>query len=176
MAKMKIVKLQRDLQGCSFDCGNPSINALVKESFYPTLLQHLYAFEVLVDDVTVGYYMIGFRRLSLAHCPDEVSDYTSNMSDLCYSLHLKYIAVDKNFQHCGIGRRTLQLLLRKVVIMCNDWPIRLITLHALKEKIQWYQSIGFSVFCEEDLNNEQPDVEMYMDLLLNKEAVMEYCS
>ena len=62
MGRMSIKKIESDISK-SFDCGNSSINSLVYESYYPTILQHAYAFEVRVDERITGYFMCRFSTI-----------------------------------------------------------------------------------------------------------------
>ena len=62
MIAIKTKKVQCDLSDSSFNCGVAGINRMIRESYYPTLLQHMYAYEIIVNDIIVGYYMIEFRR------------------------------------------------------------------------------------------------------------------
>ena len=176
MAVIKMRKLQADTEDVLFDCGNAGINAMVRRSYYPTLLQHLYAFEILADGKTVGYYMLGFKKFKLTDCPGEIGEYISDMSEYCYSLHIRYIAVATAYQHYGIGTVALKMIIGSVKDMCSIWPVRFITLDALKERVDWYKRIGFVMFNDKDITNREKDVRMYLDCLLDRTALNQYCS
>lgn len=173
---INIRKLQRDPAGVPFDCGIAGINDLVQRSYYPTILQHLYAFEILVDGVIVGYYMYGFRRIKLSESPGDIGDYISDLSEYCYALHIRYIAISEQYQRIGIGSKALGLLILQVQELCKTWPVRLITLDALKEKVEWYKSKGFVMFNEDDIGNSKKDVAMYLDCLVDPEKLERYTS
>lgn len=177
MVRIETRKLRSDPCDSTFDCGVAGINSMVKRSYYPTILQHLYCFEILVDGLLVGYYMYGFRKMKLENCPEEIGDYISDMSDdSCYTLHIKYIAVAKKYQKKGIGSNILYLLLRQIKEMCKIWPVRLVTLDALQERVEWYEKNGFRAFNELDIQEGKKDVPMYMDCLLDPKALTDYCS
>lgn len=55
MIAIKTKKVQCDLSDSSFNCGVAGINRMIRESYYPTLLQHMYAYEIIVNDIIVGY-------------------------------------------------------------------------------------------------------------------------
>lgn len=173
-AQIRTRKLQDDLENSAFDCGIDGVNDMVRRSYYPTLLQHLYAFEILADDQPVGYYMVGFQRLQLTDCPDDIGDYISDTSDYCYTLHIRYIAIAKKYQKLGIGTIVLKLLISSVFSLCVSWPIRLITLDALKEKVNWYKSLGFIAFNEKDICKENAKIRMYMDCLIDRNKLDQY--
>ena len=176
MGQIEMRKLISDPCNQAFDCGIAGINDMIKRSYFPTILQHLYCFEVKVDGEIIGYYMYGFRKLKMEECPGETGEYFSDLSDVCYTLHLKYIAVASQYQHHGVGTKVLYLLIKQIFEMCKIWPVRLITLNALKERVDWYRSIGFKMFNELDMQNNDKDVQMYMDCLLDPDKVSEYCS
>lgn len=177
MSRIIIKKLSTDPVHTAFDCGVAGINdMIINRSYYPTILQHLYSFEIIVDDVLVGYYMYGFRKLKMEECPGDIGEYYSDMSDVCYTLHIRYIAIATQYQHNGIGQRVLYLIIRQIYEMCKNWPIRLITLNALPERVNWYKENGFQLFNESDIKGGNKDIPMYMDCLLDVEKVREYCN
>ena len=173
MGKIFIKKIESEISK-SFDCGNSSINSLVHESYYPTILQHAYAFEVRNDTHIIGYFMYHFSTIELEICPEEISDYMTENFKKCSALHIEYIAVDKNYHGYGVGKSIINHIIVCGRKLCETYPIRLITLDALKEKYEWYQSLGFLAFDENDLNDSSPTIRMYIDCLLDKELVHNY--
>ena len=59
----------------NFDCGNSAINEYVENSYFATLLQQCYAYEIEYKSLVVGYYMITFRDVAFYDCISEISDY-----------------------------------------------------------------------------------------------------
>ena len=140
-------------------------------------MQHAYAFEVGDDDsdVVVGYFMWRFLTVKLEVCPEDISDYCVDWITNCPVVHIEYIAIDKLYQCKGVGKFIIYHILNQTMELCKTIPSRLITLDALKEKCDWYQSLGFCVFDENDkYNDSSPIVRMYIDCLLNKELVDNY--
>lgn len=174
MGKLEIKKLNHDVINGVFDCGNDSINRQIEESYFPTLLQYSYAYEVSVSNCVVGYYMIKFRTIKFELLPVELKDYYSSLIKDCCALHINYIAIDKKFQGRKIGTNVLKIIIAQVVNICNQWPITIITLDALKEKYEWYKKIGFLAFSEEDVASKDITIPMYISCILNKEAVNNY--
>jgi len=176
MAELIIEKLDRDVLAQEFDCGNSSINRQVTESYFPTLLQYAYAYKVSMFGTVVGYYMIKLRTIKIEDAPADISEYVCGFIEDCSSIHIKYIAVDKRYQHEKIGTTVLKVIITQVLNLCNILPITLITLNALKEKYEWYKDKGFIAFDEAELNDSQPVIRMYMGCIIDKKAVKDYCS
>jgi GNAT superfamily N-acetyltransferase len=177
MIAIKTKKVQCDLSDSSFNCGVAGINRMIRESYYPTLLQHMYAYEIIVNDIIVGYYMIEFRRIYLAESglEEKIGEYISDLADACYALNLRYIAVGSEYQHRGIGSLMLKLIIKQTNELCKNWPIRLITLDALPEKVEWYKSNGFLPFRKNCAKNAKGEVPMFFDCLLDEKLLEEYC-
>jgi len=176
MGKLAVRKLCYDVQEGTFDCGNGSINRCIYESYYPTLLQHAYAFQVLVDDIIVGYYMIGFERYLFDDdaLPEEVNDYRSTIVNTVPAIYVKYIAIQKEFQNRKIGSSLLKYIVDRVFVLCKDFPVSIITLDALKEKYQWYKKNGFLPIDENAMRDQEPTIKMYMKCILATDDVNDY--
>lgn len=177
MGELVISKLHSDVQEGSFDCGNESINRLVYSSYYPTLLQHGYAFQVTSQDggILLGYYMIKFRNIKVIDCPSDISEYNSNLFNDCCALHISYIAVATEFQGHGIGSSILKIVVKTVLELSKKFPILLITIDALKEKYDWYKKLGFMPFREQEAAEEKDKVSMYIDCIEDRQTVYNYC-
>ncbi len=174
MANIIIKKISSEVLPENFNCGNSSINALVSESYYPTILQHAYAYQISSENVVLGYYMLKFLKIKLEECPEEISEHYSDFCQDCFSVHVSYIAVDSRYQKKGIGTIIIKHIVSSVMELCESWPVRLITLDALKERYEWYCDLGFCAFNEEDRDNTEPTIKMYWDCLLDPEAVYNY--
>lgn len=174
MAKLKISMIAEEIPIDRFDCGNQSINSLVSKSYFPTILQHAYAYSFSYDHTILGYYMLVFKQIPLDKCPEDVAEYRSDLFDSCYSVHIEYIAVNKCFQNRGIGHNILRMVAKNVFSLCRHLPIRLITLDALKDKYSFYKNLGFTALNDSDMDNESSTIFMYQDCLLRKETVNNY--
>ena len=124
----------------NFDCTNPSINELIKKSYYPTLLRQGYTFCVSCQRITIAYYMLNFMYFDIKSFPDDISDYydASFGNGLCS-------------EHIMDSTKTLS----------NGWPVRFITLDALTDKVKLYRKLGFKELEPEDIHS--PTVTMYYD-------------
>lgn len=174
MSAVEVLKLKDEYITKAFDCGNASINSLIHESYFPTILQHASCYVACYKKKAVGFYMLKFRKILLEECPEDIADFRGMFGD-CFSVHIEYIAVQKEFQNMGIGKKLLLKINRDVRELCKIWPVRLITLDALKEKYEWYQEIGFRPFNESDMENEDVTIRMFLDCLLDVETVNNYC-
>lgn len=146
----------------NFDCTNPSINKLIKKSYYPTLLRQGYTFCVSCQGITIAYYMLNFMYFDIESFPDDISDYydASFGNGLC-SVHIKYIAVDKQYQKQKVATNILQHIMDSTKTLSNGWPVRFITLDALTDKVKLYRKLGFKELEPEDIHS--PTVTMYYD-------------
>lgn len=159
---IEINKLSADVPLGSFDCGNQSINNLIFQSCYPTILHQSYAFCVSNDKGIIAYYMLKFVNIDISICSDEISEFYDDSFDphLC-AVNIEYIAVNKKHQGCRFGTRILQQIIIDVQKLCEYWPVRFITLDALTTKIDWYKKLGFKEFKPND--NSSSTVRMYLD-------------
>ncbi len=160
-------------EASNFDCGNSAINEYVENSYFATLSQQCYAYKIIYRSFIVGYYMITFRNVVFSDCTSDVSDYQiGTWGDLIPSLYINYLAVGKKYQKNHIGTKTLE----KIINEAREWteflPIRLITINAVPDKIEWYKKIGFKEMGR-DIDNVNK--YMYIDLIKSKKQLVEYC-
>ena len=78
---IEINKLSADVPLGSFDCGNQSINNLIFQSCYPTILHQSYAFCVSNDKGIIAYYMLKFVNIDISICSDEISEFYDDSFD-----------------------------------------------------------------------------------------------
>ena len=174
MAEVHIEKLSCNVPEGTFDCGNPTINGQIYESYYPTLLQHGYAYRVIVSGSVAAYYMIKLRTIKLENAPEEISEYSSSLISDCGAVHIKYIAVDTKYQNKKIGTYILKAIVMQVSKMCQQMPITIMTLDALTDKYKWYKNNGFNAFNEEELEKCETTIPMYMNCIADMDAVYAY--
>ncbi len=160
--EIRIDKLNSNVNMTNFDCNNPSINKLIKNSYYPTLVRQGYTFSVSYQNTVIAYYMLNFMHFDISSFPDEISEcYDDSFSNSFCSVHIKYIAVDRQYQKQGIATMILQYIMGSTKELSNLWPIRFITLDALTDKVGLYRKLGFKEFEPEDIHS--PTVTMYYD-------------
>ncbi len=159
-----------------FKCGNASIEKMIENAYFQTLLQHGYAYKFCRKDRTLGYYMVNFKRILLDKCEDAVDGFYDETMKCFYSVHIRFIAVDSKYQGNKIGGTMLNIIVKNIKKLSENWPIRMITLDALKDKYKWYLKNGFLAFNEKDLDNNDSIIEMYIDCqtTYNKERLEKY--
>lgn len=76
MGKLIFTKLNHPADQC-FTCGNPSIDKKVADSYFLTLLDRCYAYEVTTESgVIVAYYQIQFKRFPIDRFPEPIDEYS----------------------------------------------------------------------------------------------------
>lgn len=179
MSKLKYKFLQEDIKKGTFDCGVSSINEFIVDSFFATLLQHGYAYQILYSnkeykDIVVGYYMITFSHVMVEECPETISDYTTRLNDFLYCVEIKYLAIDKKYQHKRIGTSVLPTIIKSIKDYALSFPIRLITIDARNDLVNWYKKMGFIEFPQNKEGQEGVTTRMYIDCLIRKKELDEY--
>lgn len=156
----------------NFDCGNPAINEYVENSYFATLLQQCYAYEIEYKSLVVGYYMITFRDVAFYDCISEISDYQiDDFGEFLPSLYINYLAIGTKYQKNKIGTKTLEKIINEARQWTDFLPIRFITLNAVPEKVDWYKKIGFK---EMGKNIDAVNTYMYIDLIKDSQYVKNY--
>lgn len=174
MSNLTYKFLQEDIKSGKFDCGVESINKYVVDSFYATLLQHGYAYQILYNNIVVGYYMITLNHVELEECPETISDYTSGLCDFLYCVEIKYLAIEKCYQHRKIGTNVLPSIIKSIKDYTSIIPIRLITIDARSELVEWYKKFGFIEFPNNPEWQEGYTRKMYIDCMMHKKELKEY--
>lgn len=174
MSKLTYKFLRENIEEGKFDCGVESINQYVVDSFWATLLQHGYAYQILYAKTVVGYYMITFNHIGIEDCPETISEYTSGMSNFLYSVEIKYLAIDKKYQKKGIGTSVLPSIIKSIKDCVLEVPIRLITIDARNDLVNWYKSFGFVELPHNTEWQNGYTTKMYIDCLLRKKEFQEY--
>lgn len=170
MAELRYELLTSEAAG--FDCGNPSINKYVEDSFAATLSQQCYAYRIVYKSCIVGYYMITLRDVALSDCVSDISDYQEgNFGEFLPSLYINYLAVGKKYQKNKIGTSTIQKIINETRKLTDVLPIRFITINAVPDKVEWYTKMGFDFMGKDiDCINKY----MYIDMIKDKEKLVDY--
>lgn len=147
----------------NFDCGNASINILVKQSYLPQLTKQSKTFQISVGGHRVGAYSLSMATINAEDGPPSLANYYEGTPRFC-AVVLHFIAIEKSFQNLGLGTKLLGLIANQVRELSNSWPVRILYLDALSDKIDWYKANGFQLFAEPQ-NRAESTVPMYLDLL-----------
>ena len=153
-----------DEEVTDFKCGNNSIDRMIKDSYFQTLLKHGYAYKFCSRDKTLGYYMVNFEKIKLSECEKAIDEcYDEGMKNF-YSVHIRFIAVDSKYQKHKIGETMLNIIVKDIRELSGKWPVRMITLDALRDKYDWYIKNGFLPFNENDYYDDKINtIKMYID-------------
>ena len=147
----------------SFDCGNASINTLVEKSYLQQLTKQAKTFQVSVCGHRVGFYSISIATVNAEYAPPALANYYEDEPRFC-AVVLHFIAIEKRLQKLGLGTKLLGLIAEQVRELSSNWPVRILYLDALSDKIDWYKANGFQLFAEHQ-NRAESTVPMYLDLL-----------
>lgn len=156
------VSSEEELQG--FDCGNASINDMISRSFYPHILKQIKASKISIQGKCVGFYSISILGISLEHSDAPLADYFDGSSSFG-AVMLNYLAIDKRIHHRNIGSNVLKYVISEVQSLYRIYPIRLLVLDALMDKVGWYTKFGFVPINQKDLTGPTETVRMFLDIM-----------
>lgn len=171
-----LIQIVEDID--QFDCGNASINQLVSRSIYPTLLKQTRTYKISMKGHRIGFYSVSILAISLEGSDAPIAESFEGTPTFA-AVKLDYVAVDKRVQNHGIGTNVLAYVVDEARELCKVWPVRILVLDALRDKLTWYTERGFRAINSSDLVRTTPTVRLYIDLisLEDAEKIVEYdCS
>lgn len=151
-----------------FCCGNDSVDALIHKAPYRHALHQCRTIQVCLEGHILGVFTLSISGISMEETNTHMADYYGD-SPQFGALRLDYVAVDRRVQNKGIGRRILAYVVTLAKAMYRDWPVRVLILDALREKVAWYSRCGFDVMDKGDLQADTPTVRMFLDLMSEDE-------
>ena len=170
-------KVTRDVESTEFDCGIASINEEINNSYYPSLIREASAFSISRGDKIVGYCAVLFKEIELDDFPEKVSEYETEWKEFKIAVvHIKYIAVRKEYQGKGVGTAILRTIIAKVRKLAETWPIRVITMDARNELVNWYLKENFAKMLVNPTQQEGVSTAMYIECNPFTEELEEYIS
>jgi len=178
MANLQFHLINEDVETTSFDCGIESINDYIKNSYYPLITQQAYAYCIMYDNIVLGYYQIFYKELKIDCFPEDISgwfDYNLSV-DTISAVHIRYIAIDKKYQRRKIGNTILDIIIKNVEDLSIEWPIRVITIDARNELVEWYKRKGFKIMIQNTPGQDGFNVAMYYDCMRHGEELEKYCN
>lgn len=99
MGTLEFRRVTKDVENREFDCGISSINEYVKDSYFPSIAQHAYAYNIVYKNLSIGYIQFLFRDVELDCFPDEISDIDPGVKKNTLSaLHIRFLAIDMPYQ------------------------------------------------------------------------------
>ena len=175
MEELQFKRVTKDVEYGKFDCGVPSINEDVEHSYYSHILQHAYAYSIVGRGKTLGYFQIMFRDVEIKDFPEDISEYEPEVKDRTITaVHIRFIAVDKAYQHKGIGQSVLETIIMRVNELSEKWPIRIITIDARCDLVDWYTKCGFKPMIHNKEGQNGVTIAMYLDCIRYGEEFSEY--
>lgn len=175
MEELQFKRVTKDVEYGEFDCDVSSINEDVKHSYYPHILQHAYTYSIVAREKILGYFQIMFRDVEIKDFPEDISEYESGVKDRTVSaIHIRFIAIDKNYQRRGIGQSVLNTLIMRVNRLAEKWPIRIVTIDARCDLVDWYTKCGFRRMLHNKEGQEGVTIAMYLDCIHYEDELNEY--
>lgn len=145
MTKYRLVKFNTSssYKGMkTFDCNNEMINTFVHKSLKKRVKKHLsQAYVLLRDDTFSGFYTLD--TFSIARDMFETEQKPSALPPVVPVVKLGMLAVDKNLQGQGLGKRLLRDAMLKVAEISDLAGCAGIYLLAEKDAVVFYESLGF---------------------------------
>ena len=166
MDKLAFERVTKDVSDHNFDCGVDSINEYVRDSYYPSIAQHAYAYNIIGKGKTLGYIQYLFRDVELEYFPDDIADVDPGVKENTLSaLHIRFLAIDRRYQNRHIGTSVLETVIKIIEDLASSWPIRLITIDARTDLVKWYEKIGFKKMKKNTPGQEGVTIAMYYDCI-----------
>ena len=92
MGKLVFQRVTKNVSEETFDCGVESINDYVRNSYYPSIAQHAYAYNISGNAKSLGYIQYLFRDVELEYFPDEIADVDPGVKENTLSaLHIRFL-------------------------------------------------------------------------------------
>lgn len=128
----------------SFDSGNSQLDEWLKRRALKNESERASRTYVLCDrQAVVAYYCLASGAVAQTAATGKVR---RNMPDPIPVMVIGRLAVDRNWQGCGIGRALLRDAILRTLQVAEIAGIRAILLHAISEDAkQFYQKCGFTV-------------------------------
>lgn len=144
-----------------FDCGNGLINtSLACDAYYKHLAKKASTTEVALKTDT-GFQTVAYCSLSVIMFGVVEED----EEEISYpAVHIDIIGVDRDSQGKGYGTQLLRYIIQRIGNFSQFACIRYVLLDAIKDKYTWYEERGFLALNVEDLENDEPTIQMFMDL------------
>lgn len=181
MAQLYFELISRSSQADKkWDCGNETINQYVYDSYFPALAQHAYAYNIYTYnkkgiEVSLGYIQILFRDVELDYFPSDISDIDPCIKETGLpAIHIRYLAIDKKYQHKAIGTQALNTMIKKIQELSKEWPICMITIDSRQELVKWYEKVGFRVMKKNWPGQDGYNVGMFYKCINKEEELYNY--
>lgn len=164
--QMRLDIINSDLNGC-INCGVGSIQAMMADAYYKTILRQAFSYNIVVNEEIVGNCMIKFGIFK-----DE--DYNCGDPEYC-AMDISYLAIDMKYQRNRYGSAALVMLILNARNWAKQLPIRCLTLNAFNHLVEWYKKCGFVEYPREN-DVRFPNCTPMMIDLMDKSIVDVYAN
>ncbi|MBR0282844.1 MAG: GNAT family N-acetyltransferase [Oscillibacter sp.] len=137
MATLELEVVQDDTP--SVTCEFPSLNQMMKDAYYRTILKQAKAYHILYNGKRIGGCMVKFVLL----CDEE---YTVGDDDSFPACEISYLVLDETMRGKRIGRYVLDMLIKETRDWAEKIPIRFLIIEAFANLRNWYEGIGFKTY------------------------------
>ena len=136
---MIIEKLSKFHKREEFDCGNELLNNFLKKYAYQNQNRYLIGvtYVVHIDNKIIGYITLSASSLK------KVTLNKNKPYDDIPVLRIGRIAVDKNYQNKGIGKRLLKFGINKALELKENFGCVGVVVDAKEEAVNFYKKFGF---------------------------------
>ncbi|HJJ38983.1 MAG TPA: GNAT family N-acetyltransferase [Methanocorpusculum sp.] len=166
---IRILPIDKSINLTSFTCTEPELNDFLKTD---ALNDHenLYSITRIIcyDKTIIGFFTLIADNISVKTIPEnEYSDYHYNKLP---AVKIARLAVDKNYEHKGIGTLIITEILSVVNLISDNVGCRIITVDAKENALGFYRKFTFR---EVISKKNQEYIPMYLDFLNLKKKAME---
>ena len=112
----------------------------------------------------VGFFSVSIRGISFEDSDAPIASFYEK-TPTYGAVMIEFIAVEKKVQKKGIGTTALSYVVQEAKELSAHWPVRVLVLDALRERIDWYIQRGFAPINTADLTRSSPSVRLYIDLM-----------
>lgn len=133
--------IQRDQDTSRFSSGNEALDSWLRDSALKNEGRTSRTYTVCQGRLVVGYYCLASGAVSRSNAPSPVR---RNAPDPVPVMIIGRLAVDRHFQHLGIGGGMLADALRRIVQVSESVGCRSVLVHAIDQHaVNFYSRYGF---------------------------------
>ena len=137
-----------------FTCVNKSLDTYLKrDAYYEHIMKFTNTKIVTIEGRIIAYFTIEFKNIEIKE-EDFIETYPS--------IHLKCLAIDKEYENKGIGTYLLQYITVQSMEIAKFIGCRCLLINALADKASWYEDRGFQ-YLDEDIKNGDITIPMFID-------------
>lgn len=167
---MQLIRLEKDKQLKSFDCGDVDLNSFIIDDAPYYQEQMLANTFILEDDSeTIAYYSLLNDKISNTTVPKNL--WRKLRNEIPHEKHFNSypavkigrLAVSKSYKNSGIGTKIILGIKQMLISQHSQSACRFLTVDAYKEAIAFYEKNGFKKLVNETDDNAYT-IPMYYDL------------